>query len=152
MESKVNKMPVGFLAAWENAHLYAPLQFLYLLVLQRQLSELLHLLLLKLRLFRAFFVAIFPLLLVISMLVVCGHAFLSRHVRKMKRRHKKRGIIKNFGYVVVLIKSLIGRRWFVFFYVFFFYNRLFFGLERVGDSVAVVRQMYPYVLGNACFV
>lgn len=92
MESKVNKMPVGFLAAWENAYLYAPLQFLYLLVLQRQLSELL--LLLKLRLFRAFFVAIIPLLLVISMLVVCGHAFLSRHVRKMKRRHKKRGIIK----------------------------------------------------------
>ena len=100
MESKVNKMPVGFLAAWENAYLYAPLQFLYLLVLQRQLSELLHLLL-KLRLFRAFFVAIIPLLLVISMLVVCGHAFLSRHVR-MKRRHKKRGIIKNFGYVVVV--------------------------------------------------
>ena len=94
MESKVNKMPVGFLAAWENAYLYAPLQFLYLLVLQRQLSELL--LLLKLRLFRAFFVAIIPLLLVISMLVVCGHAFLSRHVRKMKRRHKKRGITKNF--------------------------------------------------------
>ncbi len=91
MESKVNKMPVGFLAAWENAYLYAPLQFLYLLVLQRQLSELL--LLLKLRLFRAFFVAIIPLLLVISMLVVCGHAFLSRHVRKMKR-NKKRGIIK----------------------------------------------------------
>ena len=94
MESKVNKMPVGFLAAWENAYLYAPLQFLYLLVLQRQLSELL--LLLKLRLFRAFSVAIIPLLLVISMLVVCGHAFLSRHVRKMKRRHKKRGITKNF--------------------------------------------------------
>ena len=109
MESKGNKMPVGFLAAWENAHLYAPLQFLYLLVLQRQLSELLHLLLLKLRLFRAFFVAIFPLLLVISVLVVCGHAFLSRRVRKMKRRHKKRGIIKNFGYVGSSLNQISNR-------------------------------------------
>ena len=107
MESKVNKMPVGFLAAWENAYLYAPLQFLYLLVLQRQLSELL--LLMKLRLFRAFFVAIIPLLLVISMLVVCGHAFLSRRVRKMKRRHKKRGIIKNFGYVGSSLNQISNR-------------------------------------------
>ena len=108
MESKGNKMPVGFLAAWENAHLYAPLRipvsfgpatptFRASSSSSSEAEAVSRVFCRHLPASSCYFGA------------RCLRSCFFITSRAQKRRHKKRGIIKNFGYVGSSLNQISNR-------------------------------------------